>query len=236
MRKLISLLLFIAPFAASAQKNLFLTEFNGVNNWFFTQPKIALVQKYVYYNDSTMVQPVDSTDVIISKTNTAIDYKANGLESFCDSGYMVKINHTGKYMIVSKTAKTDTAQLKAIFNEGFSGFAAFRKTGAQGISTWELSGGKTGINSASLVLDLKNKQIKSLEMVMSGNHPLVSAFNKPGQAANPMVTVKVAYRYLSGADAYNTGALSDFIAVDGSNISASAKYSDYRIKLATEKQ
>ena len=92
MKKLICLFLLTIPVAAMAQKDLFLTEFNGVNNWFFTQPKVTIAQKYFYYADSAMTHPVDSSVITITRNYTAIDYKANGLESFSDSGYMVKLN------------------------------------------------------------------------------------------------------------------------------------------------
>ncbi|MDR3697047.1 hypothetical protein [Mucilaginibacter sp.] len=237
MRKLINLLLIMIPFATSAQKNLFMNEFNGVNNWFFTQPQIALVQKYLYYNDSTMVHAVDSSVCTIIKNNTAIDYKANGLESFSDSGYMVKINHAGKYMIVSKIPKTDTPQLRAIFSQGFAGFGTFIKRGAaRDMSDWELSGGTAGINSARLVMDLKAHRIKFLEMFMAANHPLVSPFKKAGQAADPTVIIKVEYQYPAGISTYDAGMLSDFITINGVSITPSAKYKDYRIKIIAEKQ
>jgi|GEM_PF-3661680 len=237
MRKLISLFLLTVPFAAAAQKDLFLNEFNGVNNWFFSRPNVALVQKYVYYSDSATTRAVDSATITIEKKYTAIHYQANGLELFSDSGYMVKINHTARYIIVSKTAKTDTGQLKAIFSQAFSGFTAFKKiTEVNGSSEWELSGGTAGVNSATLVLDLAAHQVKSIKMFMAGNHPLVSPFKKAGQTADPTVIIKVDYQYPPVSDNYNAGTLRDFIIINASGITPAAKLKDYRIKLIPGKQ
>jgi len=61
MRKLITILVLMLPVVAAAQKDLFMKEFNAVNNWFFNQKNIVLVQKYTYFNDSTKVYPADSS-------------------------------------------------------------------------------------------------------------------------------------------------------------------------------
>lgn len=237
MRKLIALFVLLLPVVALAQKDLFLKEFNEVNNWFFMQKNIVLVQKYNYYSDSSMVYPADSARCTIIKNNTAIHYKIAGSESFSDKGYMVKISHLSKYMIVSKTEKTDTAQLRTIFNQGFSGFNTFTKTVCtKDISFWELGGGTAGVNSAKMIMDLKNHKIKSLEMFMSGNHPLISPFRKPGQETNPTVKINVEYQYPTNIKKQDVESLSDFIVINDSSITPSPKYKDYRIKLLTENQ
>src|ERR1700756_3870430 len=105
MRKLICLFLMTIPMAATAQKELFMNEFSGVNDWFFSRPRITLVQKYTYYSDSATTRAVDSAAITIIKTNSAIHYQANGLELFSDSGYMIRISSSNKYMLVSKAAK-----------------------------------------------------------------------------------------------------------------------------------
>jgi len=237
MRKLITILVLMLPVVAAAQKDLFMKEFNAVNNWFFVQKNIVLVQKYTYFNDSSAVNPTDSSLCTIVKNNSAIHYKIAGSESFSDKGYMVKISHFSKYMTVSKTEKTDTAQLRTIFNEGFSGFNTFTKTFlARDISLWELGGGIAGVNSAKMVMDMKNHKIKSLEMFMSGNHPLISPFRKPGQETNPTVKIKVDYQYPTNIKKQDVESLSDFIVINDSSITPSPKYKDYRIKLLTENQ
>ncbi|WP_295667381.1 hypothetical protein [uncultured Mucilaginibacter sp.] len=237
MKKLICLFFMTIPVAAIAQKALFLNEFNGVNNWFFSQSKITVAQKYFYYADSAMTHPADSSVIMITRNYTAIDYKGNGLESFSDSGYMVKLNQAGGYMIVSKTAKIDSTQLKAVFSQGFSGFTSFiKKVEPNGFIAWELSGGKAGITSAILLLDLKAHQIKSLLVFMAANHPLVRTLKKAGQATVPTVIIKVDYEYLPDTGQNNSGTLSDFININAVNIAPSEKYKGYRIKLIPGKQ
>ena len=237
MRKLMCLFLMTIPIAAIAQKDLFMSQFNGVNNWFFSSPDIKLIQKYVYYNDSATVHAVDSATITIIKNNSAIHYEASGLELFSDSGYMVKMSHSNRYMLISKIAKIDTLQLAAIFSQVFSGFATFKQiSAARGNTEWELYGGTAGINSAKLVLDLEAHQVKSLEMFMAGNHPLVRPFKKAGQTAEPTVIIKVDYQYLPGTGHYKAGTLRDFIIVNTAGITPAAKYKDYRIKLIPGKQ
>ena len=237
MRKFIALFILIIPAVAPAQKDLFMAEFNEVNNWFFNQPEIVLVQKYIYYKDSSMIYPADSSVCTIIKNNTAIHYRIAGLESFSDNGYMVKISHTEKFMIVSKIEKTDTAQLRTLFSEGFSGFNTFVKTiPEKNCSRWELGGGTAGVNSARLVLDTKNHKIKFLEIYMASSHPLVSPFRKPGQETDPTVIIKVDYYYLGKIKKEEVETLNDFITINEGRITASAKYKEYRVKLLTEKQ
>ena len=232
MRKLILMFILMLPFVASAQKDLFLREFNEINNWFFDQKEIVLIQKYIYYKDSSMIYPIDSSVCTIIKNNTAIHYRIGGLESYSDKGYMIKISHDAKYMTVSKTEKTDTAQLRTIFSEGFAGFNTFKKTHSEkNNSSWKLAGGKAGINSARLVMDMKNHKIKFLEIFMDGNHPLVSPYRKPGQEANPTVIIKVDYQYQEKIKKESVETLSDFISINNDSITTSAKYKDYRIKL-----
>ncbi len=237
MRKFAAIFILMLPFAASAQKDLFMKEFNEVNSWFFNQPEVELIQKYIYYKDSSMVSPVDSSVCTIIKNNTAVHYRIAGMESFCDKGYMVKISHTDKFMNVSKVEKTDTAQLRNIFNEGFAGFNTFKKNmPAKNISSWELGGGTAGVISAELVLDLKNQKIKFLKIYMAGSHPLVSPFRKPGQTSDPTVIIKVDYQYLSKIKKEDVQSLCDFISINEDAITPSEKYKDYRIKLLTEKK
>jgi hypothetical protein len=237
MKKLICIFFMTMPVAVMAQKNLFMDELNRVNSGFFMQANVSLVQTYFYYADSAMTQLVDSSIIVVTKNNSAIDYKANGLESFSDSGYSVKINDAGGYMIVSKTAKTDSAHLKALFSQGFSGFGSFnKKVTPGGFNEWELSAGTAGINSATLLLDLKSRQIKSVKMFMAGNHPLVSPFKKAGQTTAPTVIIRVDFRYLPAAESHNAGKLSDFIKIDSAEISPAAKYKGYSIKLIPGKR
>lgn len=235
MRKLITILVFMLPIVATAQKDLFMKEFNEVNNWFFMQKNIVLVQKYTYFNDSSKVYPTDSSVCTIVKNNSAIHCKIAGSESFSDKGYMVNLSHSAKFITVSKTEKTDTTQLRTIFNQGFSGFNTFTKTLLQrDICLWELGEGTAGVNSAKMIMDLKNHKIKSLEMFMSGNHPLISPFRKPGQETHPTVKIKVDYQYPTNIKKQDAESLSDFIVINDSSIAPSQKYKEYRIKLLIE--
>lgn len=236
MKKLIILFLLIIPFAATAQRDLFMKEFNGVNNWFFSRPQIRLVQKYSYYNDTASSVAIDSAICTIIKKNTAIDYKAGGLESFSDSGYMVKISHADKYMVISKIKATDTAQVRAILNQGFGSFNVFTKNSREeSPSDWNLSGGTAGVNSARLVMDLKGHKIKYIEIFMAPNHPLISPFKKAGGQAVPVI-IKVDYQYTDNGNERDVAKLSDFITVSADSITPSEKYKAYRIKLAPEKK
>jgi len=237
MKRLITLVVLLFPVAASAQKDLFMKEFNEVNNWFFVQQNIMLVQKYTYYNDSSMVYPIDSSVCTIIKNATSVHYKVNGLESFSDNGYMIKISNTDKYMYVSKTTKTDTAQLRTLFNEGFSGFKTFIKTvPAKDISSWELAGGTAGVNSARLVMDIKSHKIKFLQIFMAADHPLISPSRMPGQETDSPIIIKVDYQYTESINERDIETLSDFIIIDKGSISPSAKYKEYKIKLLTGKE
>ncbi|MDB5210221.1 MAG: hypothetical protein JWQ30_1048 [Sediminibacterium sp.] len=235
MRKIIFLLIVVLPFAAFAQKELFMKEFNEVNNWFFVQQNSMVVQKYTYYKDSAMSNADDSSFCTIVKNKNAIHYKVAGMESFSDSGYMVKISHADKYLYVSKTGKTDTAQVRALFNAGFAGYNTYSKKGSSdNTSSWELTGGINGVNSARFVMDLHNHKIKYLEIVLAGNHPLISPFRKPGQESDQAVIIKVEYQYPTDIKKKNIETLSDFITIRENNISPSPKYKEYQIKLLTE--
>ena len=234
MRILIVIIAIMLSLSASAQKDLFMKEFNEVNNWFFVQKNIMLIQKYIYYNDSSMVNPVDSSSCTIIKNGTAIHYKVKGMESFSDSGYMVKISQAQKVIYVSKAAKTDSTQLSALLNQGFGEFRVFTKTPTTiDISSWELTGGQGGVNSAILVMDVKNHEIKFLEIFMAGDHPLVSPFRKSEETATA-VMIKVDYQYMPNVKKYEIKKLNDFIIIQDNGITPATSYENYQVKLLTE--
>lgn len=234
---LIILVILLFPVAASAQKDLFMKEFNEVNNWFFIQPQASLVQKYTYYQDSALVHPIDSSVCTIIKNAGAIHYRIAGMESFSENGYTIKISHADRSLNVSRTAKTDTAQLRALFNSGFSGFKIFVKTvPVKEVSTWELSGGTEGVNSARLMMDMKEHKIKSLHIYMAANHPLISPFKKLGQETDQAVIIKVDYQYQANIKNQDLNTLSDFITINEGSIIPSAKYKEYKVKLLAENQ
>lgn len=230
MRKLLLIFGILIPFFASAQKELFMREFNEVNSWFFLQPEVMLTQKYTYYKDSSLAQPVDSSVIKIVKNRSAIHYLMTGVESFSDSGFMIKIRNDEKKIYVSRTLKSDTAQLRQIFNDAFSGFHKFTKT-AQGkeLSCWELSEGVAGVTSAKLVMDLKKYKIKYLLMYMSSGNEIISAYKDPNAESEPLVILRVDYQYENKI--VKEPSLSDYIVIKGESISVSEKYKDYQLKL-----
>lgn len=235
MIKSILFLLMIIPVVAGAQKESFLKEFNQVNDWFFRQNKIILDQKYYYYDKSDKSPVLDSALCRIVRDGTSLHYLFNTVELFSDSGYIIRLNHESRNIIVNKTPRTDTTTIKMLLSEGLSNFTGFTKTiHANNQSCWELTGGIAGVSSAILTMDVMNHQIEDLIMVLDENNPLVNVYGKPNPDGLRKIIIKIVYHYSSDVDQADLVHLSDFVKIENELISAAPKYDYYNINIINQ--
>lgn len=235
MKRLVKYIALLLPLFANAQKEVFMQQLNTVNNGFFTQQHMVLIQRYSYYKDTTMTKVADSSKVTIIKNGTAICYRAGDAESFSDKGYTIKINRAGHAMYVSKTDKPDSGQLKAIFNQGFAAYSGFKKiSNTNGTSTWQLTGGVTGVTTAVIAINIKVKQIKYLLMILAQDNPLVRAYQKPGEDNGMPVMVKITYKYRAAGIKDHIETLSDIISTANAQPVPGAKYKGYSLQMMSK--
>jgi len=230
MKRLLIHIALILPLCANAQKEVFMREFSLANGWFFKQPVVKLVQQYRYYKDTITSIPADSSTITIVKNGTSICYRIPGAESFSDKGYVVKINNADRTMFVSKTEKPDTAQLNAVFNQGFAQYSSFIKMPAlKGISKWQLKGGTSGVLSVVIEIDNKFHRLRSLAFSLPVDHPLVSPWQKPEENGGAPVVIGIAYRYQLTAGKETPEKLSDLISIQNGKITPGSKYKTYTL-------
>ena len=124
-------ILFIALWLLSsltkAQMNEFQKEFIQANRQFQSERTLMVTQRYIFSLGLANAIPFDSGYCYIEKNGTTIHYEFNGMESFTDRYYLIRISNPGKYMIVSKSDHADSSAPGFIFNEGFSGFKNVEK-------------------------------------------------------------------------------------------------------------
>lgn len=234
MKKLVLNICFLLPFVCCAQKEELLRELSSANKWFFAQRDNSLSQEYIYYKDSIMSSPVDSMECRIIKRNNALHCKLKDLESFTDSGYSVKISHTGKYILVYKSQSSDSAKLMDIFSGSFDAFARVKRSNSgQNCTLWELTGGTAGIKWASVLLGKDDHHIRYIVIGVSGNYAPLIAFRN-GEKTGGTSVIKIRYTYSPKGSDKEPVSLHDFISFSNDHISPAQRFKEYDLKLLTQ--
>jgi hypothetical protein len=227
-------ILFIALWLLSsltnAQMNEFQKEFMQANRQFISERTLMVTQRYIFSLDSANAIPFDSGYCFIEKNGLSIHYEFNGMESFTDGTYLIRISNPGKYMVVSKSDHADSSAPGFIFKEGFSGFKNVEKknTGAD-LSQWKLSGGTNGVQAVEITFDTRKTRIMNILAELLPDHPFVSQINthKPGTQHNVFIRIDYAY---STKLSKEQPKLSDYIYTENDVITPAKKLKDYQIK------
>ncbi len=126
MKKIILYIALIIPLISIGQKDEFL-EFNQVNDWFFRQAEMTLNQKYFYYDQGLSSHIIDSMTCRIIRYGKSVHYKFQKAELYSDSGYIVRLDHSSAFILVSKMDLSDSSMIKTLLTQGFSNFTVFIK-------------------------------------------------------------------------------------------------------------
>jgi hypothetical protein len=188
------------------------------------------VQHFRFYIDSASAPAFDSGDFNIQRHDTLVHTEFNGVESFSDGVYLVRVSKQAKYMLISKAGARDRADIGSMLAEGILSFKSTRRdTGPAGLSTWQMSDGAYGVRSCRLVLDTNRSRISSIVAELASDHPFISSLVAAVPKRPQSIIVMIEYEYDIAKSAMPS--LSDFCIVQDGRIGLAEKYRDYQLRI-----
>jgi len=232
MRKylLLFIVFFLIPVLAIAQIDEFQKEFTKVSRQYFSQSIIKVTQHFLFSLGSADTVPFDSGYCYIEKNGSMMHYQFNGVESFSDGTFLIRISNPAKNMFVSRIIHADSSAPALIFSKGFSNFKNVeKKKSVVDFSQWKLTGGTLGVFSADITIDIRENRIRSIIAELSPDHPFVSQISQNSSGKRSEVFIRIDYTYLKEISKEQPQ-LSDFINVKNDLITPAEKFKDYQIK------
>jgi len=228
--RLLYIIFLLIPSLAIAQMDEFQKEFMEVNQRYLSEKNIMVTQHYLFSLDSAAAVPFDSGFCYIKKYDRMMHYMFNGVESFNDGTYLIRISNPDKYMIVSRSIHQDSSALGFIFKEGFSNFKnVVKKNINNELSKWNLTGGTLGVLAADIIFDSRETRIRNILVELSPDHPFISQIN-PRKSGKPQnVFIRIDYTYTTELSKEQPQ-LSDYIHVENDTVTQAEKFKDYQIK------
>jgi len=228
--RLIYIVFFLLPVLIIAQIDEFQQEFTKVSQQYFSQRIIKVTQHFLFSLGSADAVPFDSGYCYIEKNGSMMHYQFNGVESFSDGKYLVRISNPSKYMVVSRIIHADSSAPALIFSKGFSSFKNVeKKKSVVDFSQWKLTGGTLGVLTADITFDSRENRIRNIIAELSPDHPFVSQISQNSSGKRSEVFIRIDYAY-SKEISKEQPQLSDFINVKNDLITPAEKFKDYQIK------
>ncbi|MCK9210122.1 MAG: hypothetical protein M0P61_04715 [Ignavibacteriaceae bacterium] len=218
------------PALAVAQMDEFQQVFIQTNQRYLSEKNIMVAQHYLFSLDSVTATPIDSGYCYIEKNDKVMHYRFNGVESFNDGTYLIRINNPDRYMIVSQSNKADSSAPEFLFKEGFSGFKnAEKKSISVELSLWKLTGGTYGVPEVSITIDTREARIWNVISELSPDNPYVIQINANRSKTPHKVFVRIDYAYTTEVSKEKPQ-FSDYIHVENDVVTPAEKFKDYQIK------
>ena len=215
---------------AFAQMDEFQQVFMKANQRYLSEKNIMVTQHYLFSLDSSSAVPFDSGYCYIVKYDRMIHYMFNGVESFNDGTYMIRISNPDKYMIVSRSIHQDSSALGFIFKKGFSYFKnVVKKNISNELSQWNLTGGTLGVLAANITFDSRETRILNILVELSPDHPFVNQINPRKSGKSQNVFINIDYSYTTKLSKEQPK-LSDYIHIENDTVTQAEKFKDYQIK------
>ena len=228
--RLLYIIFWLVPAFAIGQINEFQQEFMKANQRYLAEKNIKVTQRYLFSLDSATAAPFDSGYCYIEKYDRIMHYIFNGVESFSDGMYLVRVSNPDKYMVVSRTIQTDSSAVLFFFKEGFTNFKNVEKKNiGNGISQWKLTGGVYGVLGAEINFDTRESRVSNLFAELSPDHPYANQIfpHKPGKLHT--VFIRIDFNYTTELNKAQPQ-LSDYINVENDIVTTAVKFKDYQIK------
>jgi hypothetical protein len=219
------------PVRVAAQRDALDHEFQRANERYQSEKSITLVQRYLFTFDSAAAIPFDSGLCTIEKHSSTTRYKFNGVESFSDGTYLVKISNPEKYLVVSKTTRSDSTILGAAFAEAWSTFKSIKKRNIGRFeSVWRLDSGTSGVHSMEVTIDTQESRILRVTAELSADNPIFVPMRTAKEGRGRHIFIVIGYDYKPALlDAHQQ--LTDYITIENDQIKAAEPYRNYRMKV-----
>jgi len=227
---LLYIVFFLIPALAIAQIDEFQQELIKANQRYLSQRTIKVTQHFLFSLGSADAAPFDSGYCYIEKNGPLMHYQFNGVESFSDGIWLIRISNPAKYMVVSRNDHADSSALALIFSKGFSNFKNIekRKSGSE-FSQWKLTGGTLGVLAADITFDSRETRIRNIIAELSPDHPFVSQISPNSSGKRSNVFIRIDYAYTTEISKEEPR-LSEYIHIENDSVTPAEKFKDYQIK------
>jgi len=220
----------LLPSLALAQMDEFQKEFMKANRKYLDEKAISVTQRYLFTLGVADAAPFDSGYCYIEKNELKIHSEFNGVESFSDGMYVIRISNPAKYMVVSWSKPSDSSAPAFMFSEGLAGFKNVEKKNAgTELSQWKLTGGTQGVIALEITFDTRESRIRKISAELSPDNPLVSQIRPQSSGIRPQMFIRIDYTY-STELSKEQPQLSDYIHVENDLVTSAEKFKDYQIK------
>jgi hypothetical protein len=231
MKRFIALILGLSALhlSAFAQQEQFQRNMADVNRRFAAEENILVTQTYLFSRDSANAASFDTGFCFVQRKSGTTFIEFSGVESFAGENYLVKVNNTGRLMMVAKHDGSDTSAIGFLPAESLAAFQRCEKREIDGESrVWSLSGGTRGVISIELAVDLHEERIRYIVAELAPDNPMLAQINSAKVDRSRRVFIRIAYAY-SSTLSREQPRLADYIRLKDGEITPAERLRDYRI-------